>query len=127
MTNTLTLRSIAIFLLAVVACASPRLADASDLPRVDQIIDRHIKAIGGLDALTRLGAIALTGRCESTDPDESGPIEILVKTPRVAYNLNGGSLRMGFNGESVWRAAAPEGLQQRKGRQLAARAHRARW
>jgi hypothetical protein len=61
----------------------------------------------------------LTGQCESSAPDESGPIEILIKTPKVSYNLNSGGLRMGFDGESVWHATASAGLQQRKGRQLA--------
>jgi hypothetical protein len=119
MTNTLTLRLSAICMLAAVAFGSPWSADAADLPTVDQVIERHIKAIGGREALTKLGAIALTGRCESTDPEESGPIEILLKTPSVAYNLNGGGLRMGFNGDSVWQAAPREGLQQRQGRQFA--------
>jgi hypothetical protein len=54
-------------------------------------------------------------------PEESGPVEILVQTPRVAYNLKGGGLRMGFDGESVWRATVSEGVQQRKGRQFAER------
>jgi hypothetical protein len=119
MTITLRLRLIATYLLAAVAFTC--LAADADLPTVDQVIERYVRAVGGREALTKLGPIALTGRCESTDPGESGPIEILVKTPKVAYNLNGGSLRMGFNGESVWRTAAPEGLQQRKGRQFAER------
>jgi hypothetical protein len=113
-----TLRSAAIACLVWVGFTwSPR-ANAADLPMLDQVIDRHIQAIGGREALSKLGALALSGRCESSAPEESGPIEILVKTPKVVYDLNGGGLRMGFDGESVWREAAQEGLQQRKGRQF---------
>ena len=96
-----------------------QIAAAADLPTLDQVMDQHIRAIGGREALLNVGALVLTGHCESTVPDESGPIDILVKSPKVAYDLNGGGLRMGFDGESVWRAGAAEGLQQRKGRQFA--------
>jgi hypothetical protein len=97
---------------------TPRLT-AVELPTIDQIADRYIKSMGGRAALSQLGAVILTGRCDSSAPDESGSIEIAVKTPKVAFNQGGGNLRMGFDGESVWRATASEGLQQRKGRQFA--------
>jgi hypothetical protein len=105
--------------LMALASRPPRLAAADELPTLASIIDRYIESIGGRAALSRSGAVILTGRCESTAPEESGPIEILVKTPNVVFNLGGGVLRMGFDGESVWRATASEGLQQRKGRRLA--------
>ncbi|HXP87198.1 MAG TPA: hypothetical protein VN841_20875 [Bryobacteraceae bacterium] len=104
--------------LVIFASVGPGLR-ADRLPLVSQVIDRYVNALGGRAALSKLGPMKLAGPCESSVPDESGPVEILVKTPKVAYNLNGGNLRMGFDGESVWRSAAPEGLQQRKGRQLA--------
>ena len=90
-----------------------------DLPALSQIIDQHIQSIGGRAALEKSGPLLLTGRCESTAPEESGPVEILVKTPKVVYDLNHGGLRMGFDGASVWRETATEGLQKRPGRQFA--------
>jgi hypothetical protein len=101
------------------AFVASQLATAADLPALDQVLDQHIRALGGREALLKVGALVLTGHGESTAPDESGPIDILVKSPKVAYDLNGGGLRMGFDGESVWRAGAAESLQQRKGRQFA--------
>jgi hypothetical protein len=115
----ITLRSTAFASLVLAGSASPHLAHAAELPTLDQVIDQHMQAIGGRDVLSKLGALDVSGHCESTAPDESGPIEILVQTPKVEYNLNGGVLRMGFDGESVWRAADAEGLQRRKGRQFA--------
>lgn len=94
-------------------------ASAAELPSLGQVIDQYTKAIGGNQALTGLGAISLTGRCESSAPDESGPVEILVETPKAVFDLSHGALRLGFDGESVWRATREEGLQQRKGRQFA--------
>lgn len=82
------------------------------LPSLDQVTERHIKALGGHSALEQLGTVILTGDCESTEKQESGPVEILIKTPKVTFDLGGGSLRMGFNGEVVWRHAAAEGLQK---------------
>lgn len=86
---------------------------------LDQVTERHIKALGGRSALEQLGTVVLTGDCESTEKQESGPVEILIKTPKVTFDLGGGSLRMGFNGEVVWRHAAAEGLQKNAGREHA--------
>jgi hypothetical protein len=89
------------------------------LPTLSQLLDQHMRAIGGERALAALASLLLKGTCDSTGQDESGPIEIVVSSPKVVYDLNGGALRMGYDGASVWRAAVPEGLQQRKGRQFA--------
>lgn len=104
--------------MALLLCL-PRGITAADVPTLDQVVDRYIKAVGGRTALSRSGAVTLTGHCESTAPDESGPFEVLVKTPKVALSMGNGNLRMGYDGESVWRAAVPERLQQHKGRQFA--------
>jgi hypothetical protein len=116
-------------IIAYVACAAVALtphvaaqspaALAGQLPSLSQVLDQHIRAIGGERAVATSGSLLLKGACDSSGQDESGPIEILVNSPKVVYDLNGGGLRMGYDGESVWRAASPEGLQQRKGRQFA--------
>lgn len=96
---------------------TPRGADS--LPSLDQVTERHIKALGGHSALEQFGTLLLRGNCESTEKEEGGPVEILIKTPKVAFDLGGGSLRMGFNGEAVWRHTAAEGLQKNAGKQHA--------
>ena len=94
-------------------------APPNQLPPLSQILDQHMRAIGGERAVGADGPLLLKGTCDSTGVDENGPIEILVKSPNAVYDLNHGGLRMGYDGESVWRAGSAEPLRQRKGRQLA--------
>jgi hypothetical protein len=61
----------------------------------------NIRALGGRQALTSAGTLILSGDCESSNPEESGPVEIAVRTPKVYYNLGNGALQMGYSGESV--------------------------
>jgi hypothetical protein len=96
---------------------APKAAD--DLPTVDQVIKQHVDALGGRTALEKHSTLVLSGNCEASVPDESGPVEILVRTPQVAFNLGKGGLQQGFTGTTVWRHAANEALQQRSGRQYA--------
>lgn len=65
---------------------------ADSLPSLDQVTERHIKALGGHSALEQLGTVVLTGDCESTEKQESGPVEILIKTPKVTFDLGGGTV-----------------------------------
>jgi hypothetical protein len=92
---------------------------ADPLPRLDQIAEQHQKALGGPAALEKATALVLTGDCESTAEEESGPIQIFVSSPRVAFDLKNGALRMGFSGQAGWRHVAGQDLQQRAGRQFA--------
>lgn len=92
---------------------------SSSLPTLDQVMDQHLKAIGGRTALTDIGPLVLKGNCNSSHESESGPVEIVVKSPKVAYDLDSGNLRIGYDGNSVWRKTFSEPLQQRRGRQFA--------
>jgi hypothetical protein len=96
---------------------SPRAAEG--LPTINQVIEQYVHALGDRAALEKHPILVLIGNCVASAPDESGPVEILVRSPRVVFNLNRGGLLLGFNGTSVWRHAANEGLQQQSGRQLA--------
>jgi hypothetical protein len=89
------------------------------LPTLDQLIERHIQALGGQSALANPSVLVLAGECESSNPEESGPFEISIATPKVYYSLGKGALRMGFNGETVWRHTESEGLRQMRNRQFA--------
>jgi hypothetical protein len=99
------------------ASVSPRAAEG--LPTIDQVIERYVHGLGDRTALEKHSTLVLSGNCEASAPDESGPVEILVRSPQVVFNLNKGGLLLGFNGTSVWRHAADEGLQQQSGRQFA--------
>ena len=95
------------------------LRGADALPTLDQVMELHLKALGGRVALQKSSTLVLSGECESTAQGESGAIEILIKTPRVSFDLGSSTLRMGFNGDVVWRHTATDGLQQHPGRQFA--------
>jgi hypothetical protein len=109
-------RTIAFVFLAAIL-TSP-LSAADSLPTPGQIAALHAKALGGLAALEKASALVLTGDCDSTAPEESGPVQVVVSSPRVSFNLNNGALLMGFSGEVGWRHAAGQDLQQLAGRQF---------
>jgi hypothetical protein len=91
---------------------------ADSVPTLDQITEQHRRALGGTAALERFPALLLSGDCEATAHEESGPIQIFVGSPRVAFSLNNGALRMGFSGQAGWRHVAGQDLQQQAGRQF---------
>jgi hypothetical protein len=91
---------------------------ADSLPTLAEIAALHTKALGGSAALERASALLLTGDCDSTAQEESGPVQVVVSSPRVSFSLNNGALRMGFSGQAGWRHVAGQDLQQRAGRQF---------
>jgi hypothetical protein len=111
MIRTVTLGFLAAFL-------TSSLFAADSVPTLDQITEQHRRALGGPAALERASALLLSGGCASAAQEESGPIQIFVSSPRVAFNLNNGALRMGFSGQAGWRHVAGQDLQQRAGRQF---------
>jgi hypothetical protein len=72
---------------------------AEELPGVDQLIAR---APHGQAPPT----IVLRGRCEASNPEETGAFEIWISSPRVALNLSDGSVRTAFDGQQLWRRQA---------------------
>lgn len=89
-------------------------------PGVDRLIQRNIDALGGRDALSNIGPLKLTGYCDASVSEESGPVEIVIKSPRVYYRLGEeAELQMGFNGQVFWRNALMEGLQRYPSREMA--------
>ena len=111
MIRTVTLGFLAAFL-------TSSLSAADSVPTLDQIAEQHRKALGGPAALERASALLLSGDCESSAPEESGPIQIVVSSPRVAFSLKDGALRMGYSGQAGWRHVAGQDLQQHAGRQF---------
>ena len=110
MIRTFTLGFLAAFLTYSVSAAE-------SVPTLDQIAEQHRMAQGGPAALERASALLLSGDCESSAPEESGQIQIVVSSPRVAFSLKDGALRMGFSGQAGWRHVAGQDVQQHAGRQ----------
>jgi hypothetical protein len=69
---------------------------AQELPRVDQIIGRN-------RGTAKAPSLRLQGHIASSNPEESGPFDIWISSPRIAINLNTGDLKMGFDGKQFWR------------------------
>ena len=63
-------------------------APPNQLPPLSQILDQHMRALGGERAVAASRPLLLKGTCDSTGVDENGPIEILVKSPNVVYTTS---------------------------------------
>lgn len=100
--------------LAMQALAQPA------LPTIDELIERNVRALGGRAALERAGTLVFTGRCEASNPEESGPVEIAIRSPKVAFRLGkNAGLRMWFDGDQVWRSEGGAAAQKLPTRQFA--------
>lgn len=64
-------------------------AQAASAQTVDEIVERHLKAIGGRAALGKLTSRSITGTITLTTPvgELSGPIEVLNQTPNKSRQL----------------------------------------
>lgn len=88
------------------APAPPEELPASDLPTVDAILQRHIEALGGEDAIRRHSHRTRTGTVKIPDMDIEGEIRILTSIPNLfvmesdlgAHGVN----RTGFDGATGW-------------------------
>jgi hypothetical protein len=65
-----------------------------ELPSVDKAISQ---------TAAKIPRMRIEGQCESSNPEESGPFEIWIDSPKVAMSLKGGDLRTGFDGNQLWR------------------------
>jgi len=89
------------------------------LPAIDELIERNVRALGGREALERPGTLVFSGHCEASNPDESGPVEIAIRSPKVAFHLGKESgLRMWFDGGKVWRSEGGAPAQELPARQF---------
>jgi len=82
---------------------------ARDAPSIDQIFDKYIQALGGVEQLNKLTSFAANGTNSGYGPEsEKRPMEIYAKAPdqrtTVIHTLNGDSTTV-FDGRSGWIAA----------------------
>jgi hypothetical protein len=64
-------------------------AQSASAQTVDEIVERHLKAVGGREALGKLTSRSITGTITLTTPvgELSGPIEVLSQTPNKSRQL----------------------------------------
>lgn len=92
------------------------------LPEARTIIDRHIAAIGGREAIMSYSSSRVTGRIEMPASGVSGPLEIFAAKPNLALmrmTLAGfGDIQDGFDGKVGWMMSPVTGPMLTEGRQL---------
>jgi hypothetical protein len=97
-------------------------AKTAPLPEARTIIDRHIAAVGGRDAMRAHSSSHVTGRIEMPANGLSGPFEMFAARPNLSLmrmTLSGvGDLQEGFDGKVGWMQSAMTGPMLTEGRQL---------
>ena len=109
--------------LLVLACFA-LLAGSTHAQSAEKIIERHIKAVGGKNALQAITRVRMVGEVQSEAANGGqGPAFVWqMKAPHFTY-LEIGDTIEAFNGKSAWREDAAGGLRTLTGReQLRARA-----
>lgn len=109
----------------------PAMASSGAQATADEIIEKHLAALGGRDALGKLTSQKATGTMTIGTPngDLTGPVEMLSKAPnkaRVLIQLDLTPVGMSdkmvieqkFNGTSAWMLNSMQGDQELTGNQL---------
>jgi outer membrane lipoprotein-sorting protein len=124
-------RPLLLSLLIASSLLAPAMADSGAQTTADEIIEKHLAAIGGRDALAKLTSQKATGTMTIGTPngDLTGPVEMLSKAPnkaRVYIQLDLTPVGMSdkmvieqkFNGTSAWMMNSMQGDQEITGNQL---------
>lgn len=101
-------------------------AKAETLPTADDILDRHVKAVGGKEAIEKLTSRVVKGTFDVEAFSVSGaPVEIFAKAPNLNASKidipNLGAFNRGFNGTTGWELNPMVGLRELSGVELAHR------
>jgi zinc protease len=79
---------------------------ANDAPTVDQIIAKHVQAIGGKEAFEKLNTRTAKGAFELPSMGASGTVEMYAKAPNKIFTLVSipgfGEIKQGFDGATAW-------------------------
>jgi len=93
------------------------------LPTVDQIVEKHVQAVGGKAAMEKLTSRVMKGTLELPAMGFSGPTETYAKAPNKFGNrstLTGvGEIAQGFDGTTGWQQNPMVGLRTLSGAELA--------
>jgi zinc protease len=99
-------------------------AKAAALPAVDEIIDKHIKAVGGKEALEKITSRSMKGSFDLETFGVTGaPVEIFAKAPNknsMKIDIPGfGVVNRVFDGANGWSSDPMLGLRELSGVELA--------
>jgi|GEM_PF-653099 len=94
------------FLLGAALSITAPLAAQSALPPADQLVARHVEAIGGRDAVLRPSSFRTTGTFEMPAAGMSARLEVITARPgRISSSIDIpglGAMRSGYDGEVGW-------------------------
>ncbi|MFN7948177.1 MAG: hypothetical protein U0Z53_22700 [Blastocatellia bacterium] len=98
-------------------------AKAAAMPTVDEILDKHVKAVGGKEAIEKLTTRTSKGTIELEGMGMNGTVETFSKAPNknaVVITLSGfGTVNNVFDGSSGWSSDPMSGLRELSGGELA--------
>lgn len=84
--------------------------EAPPVPTVDQMLDRHIQALGGKDAFEKLTTLVIKGSLVQIlgQTNSSFTFEMYNKAPNKMLFINSGGTQQGFNGVIGWVKGRPK-------------------
>ena len=113
-----------IVLLAGLTAAVAQTTPQANLPSVDQVLDKYVRAIGGKAALEKLTSRVSKGTLEMDQLPGPAAEEIYAKAPNKQYMVTDlssfGQARRGFNGAVGWEDNPQNGMREITGPELAA-------
>lgn len=110
---------------AVTLLSLPSLAGAQALPSVQEILDRHLTAIGGREAAMAVTSIQQRGTLQMAAMGISAEVTMAAAKPNkssMVMSIPGlGEMQQGFNGDIAWSNDPMSGPRLAEGEELAAR------
>jgi hypothetical protein len=100
---------------------SPASTEALAMPTIDQVLERHVQAIGGRSAIEKTTTRITTGSLVQIQgkTNLSLTFTIYQKAPNKTVYVSSGGAQEGFNGVIGWVKGNRTGLRQKAGEQLA--------
>lgn len=100
-------------LTAVLGMALALPSGAADLPSVDDVIAKYVKAVGGKDAIGKVKTRVMKGKFSLPDMGMEAPMEIYLQPPNMYNMVNveamGIVIEFGVSGDVVWQVNPMEG------------------
>jgi len=107
---------------AVTTITLPSLAGAQALPSAKEVLNRHVTAIGGLDAITAINSMQQSGTMEMAAMGLSAELSMAAAKPNkmsLTMSIPGiGEMQQGFNGEIGWDNNPMSGPRLAEGEEL---------
>ncbi len=108
--------------MAPVAASPSQKQNSQSLPRIEQILDNHLQAVGGREAWEKVQTLHETDTLEfpkALGGTAVGELWFARNRCYIAVTLRGASYKSGFDGETGWSIDPRSGLKKLNGEDLA--------